>query len=188
MTSPKRIRGQGLGESHVKNWLLIGYILIISSISVCEAENLFFSSSPLIFTFFKFSMTPDMPTGRDIGGRFLTIKSSGLVIFSLRKWRSCSVLNGPSLWNVIFHSLKKRSMSWYLSFRYSRNTSRASVSSSAKKKNAIHFVTFPLYRSHCKTRDFHSDPNVKTDIAQITEISTSRIYDHRFPSQRRHQV
>lgn len=102
-------------------------------------------------------------TRRITGKIVLTIKSSGFVIFSPRSWRPCSVLNGPSLWKVTFHSLKKRSMSrYFLSFRYSRNTSMAWVSSSAKKKK-IQFVTFPTYRSHCEIRDFPANFNVKTN-------------------------
>lgn len=72
----------------------------------------------------------------------LTIKSSGLVIFLLKVRRSCSVLKGPSFVNVIFHSLKNRSMSWcFIALRYSRNTSLASVSNSTKKNSFYSFKT-----------------------------------------------
>ena len=73
-----------------------------------------------------------------------TIKSSGLVIAFSRLPRSCSDENGPSLLNVIFHSLKNRSISLYfIAVRNSRNTSLASVSSSTKKRKSrwqsVHF-------------------------------------------------
>lgn len=73
-----------------------------------------------------------------------TIKSSGSVIAFSRLPRSCSDVNGPSLLNVIFHSLKNRSISLYfMAVRNSPNTFLASVSSSTKKrKNRCQYFHF----------------------------------------------